>query len=57
MNMKTCDYNIRSGQHEAIGEEREILSVLAGLQVMRYQERRVRKRGVVEYVGKKPAVR
>jgi SAM-dependent methyltransferase len=35
----------------------EILSMLPGLQVMRHQERPVRNRGVVEYVGKKPAVR
>ena len=35
----------------------EILSTLPGLQVMSHQERHVRNRGVVEYVGKKPAVR
>ena len=35
----------------------EILSMLPPLQVMRHQERPVRNRGVVEYVGKKPAVR
>ena len=33
----------------------EILSMFTGLQVMSHQERPVRKRGVVEYVGKKPA--
>ena len=32
----------------------EILSMLPALQVMRHQERPVRNRGVVEYVGKKP---
>jgi SAM-dependent methyltransferase len=35
----------------------EILSMLPALQVMRHQERPVRNRGVLEYVGKKPAVR
>lgn len=35
----------------------EILSMFPGLQVMSHQERPVRNRGVVEYVGKKPAVR
>ena len=35
----------------------EILSMLPGLQVMSHQERPVRNRGVVEYVGKKPAAR
>ena len=33
----------------------EILSMLPGLQVMHHQERPVRGRGVVEYVGKKPS--
>lgn len=33
----------------------EILPMLPGLQVMHHQERPVRDRGVVEYVGKKPA--
>lgn len=32
----------------------EILSMLPGLRVMHHQERPVRDRGVVEYVGKKP---
>jgi hypothetical protein len=31
----------------------EILSMLPGLQVMHHQERPIRDRGVVEYVGKK----
>ena len=35
----------------------EILSMLPGLKVMSHQERPVRNRGVVEYVGKKPAAR
>jgi SAM-dependent methyltransferase len=35
----------------------EILSMLPELQVMHHQERPVRDRGVVEYVGKKPAMR
>ena len=33
----------------------EILSMLPGLWVMHHQERPVRERGVVEYVGKKPS--
>jgi SAM-dependent methyltransferase len=33
----------------------EILSMLPGLRVMHHQERPVRDRGVVEYVGKKPS--
>jgi SAM-dependent methyltransferase len=33
----------------------EILSMLPGLRVMHHQERPVRHRGVVEYVGKKPS--
>jgi SAM-dependent methyltransferase len=33
----------------------EILSMLPGLWVMHHQERAVRERGVVEYVGKKPS--
>jgi SAM-dependent methyltransferase len=33
----------------------EILSMLLGLQVMHHQERRVRDRGVVEYIGKRPS--
>jgi SAM-dependent methyltransferase len=36
-------------------ERTEILSMLPGLRVMHHQERRVRDRGVVEYVGKKPS--
>jgi hypothetical protein len=35
----------------------EILSMLPGLRVMHHQERPVRDRGVVEYVGKKPGFR
>ena len=35
----------------------EILSMFPSLQVMSYQERPAGNRGVVEYVGKKPAVR
>src|SRR5580704_6763247 len=35
----------------------EILSMLPGLRVMQHQERPVRDRGVVEYVGKKPGFR
>jgi hypothetical protein len=35
----------------------EILSILPGLWVMHHQERPVRDRGVVEYVGKKPGFR
>jgi SAM-dependent methyltransferase len=35
-------------------ERSEILSMLPGLRVMHHQERPVRDRGVVEYVGKKP---
>ena len=35
----------------------EILSMLPGLRVMHHQERPVRDRGVVEYVGTKPAVK
>jgi SAM-dependent methyltransferase len=37
-------------------ERSEILSMLPGLQVMHHQERSVRDRGVVEYLGKKPAL-
>jgi hypothetical protein len=36
-------------------ERSEILSMLPGLRVMHHQERLVRDRGVVEYVGKKPS--
>ena len=36
-------------------ERSEILSMLRGLRVMHHQERLVRDRGVVEYVGKKPS--
>jgi hypothetical protein len=36
-------------------ERSEILSALPGLQVMHHQERPVRDRGVVEYVGRKPS--
>jgi SAM-dependent methyltransferase len=35
----------------------EILSIFPGLRVMHHQERPVRDRGVVEYVGKKPGFR